>query len=665
MSNRPELLAASDAEIDAAVKVADPMVLRGLLYQLTGDDSVEEIATGPLDLGSSEVVGIAGPDEAERVQRMTANFLKKHRDSGAPEIELDPSRVHKALILTAGEDIPDAEFEMWFEQTALDPFARTFAWQEKPPAQALDGFVVAVIGAGLGGLAASLSLKRAGINYVVFEKNSDVGGTWFENRYPGARVDSASRVYSHVFGADYDFPYDYCPRDENLKYINWVTERFGLRDDTHFDTEIVSMAWDEAAKEWELVARGPDGDKTWRVNAVITSVGFLSRPNLPDIEGMETFEGVSTHTARWPEGLEYAGKRIAVIGSGASGYQLAPELARTAGHLYLFQRSPSWCFDVPVYLDPAGPELGWLDRNLPFFRNFNRFRLSWFSTPSRLAERMYIDPDFDDPHARSAQNKKVRDARLAFIQSKLAARPDLVERMIPESPPMATRHVLVDRNYSVYDALLQDNVTLISDAIECVRPNGIRLKTGEEIELDIIVYATGFKANDFLWPMQLTGSGGKTVEQLWSKDGARAYLTTMMPGFPNFFMVYGPNSNNWGGLQILDFEELAIRFAVSCIAGLIASGKRSVEVTEDAYWRYADELDRNEAKMLYSDPRVTTYYKNAFGRSAANNPIDIRRIWRWMRNPAPSAAAGAAGADGSDPSDQVIRPRFGEDLVVG
>jgi 4-hydroxyacetophenone monooxygenase len=665
MSKRPELLTASDAEIEDAVKHADPMVLRGLLYQAAGDDSMEDVGAALTDFGNVEVYAVADPADAQRLQQKTADFLKGYRDQGAPDVKLDPDRLHRALILTAGEDIPDIEYEMWFEQTALDPFARTFTWRKKPEAGALEGFTVAVVGAGLGGLAAAVSLKQAGIRYMVFEKNPDVGGTWFENRYPGARVDSPSRCYSHVFGAEYVFPYQYCPRDENLKYIRWITEKYGLRDNTHFGVEINSIVWDEETAQWLLTGAGPEGVSTWRANAVITSVGFLSRPNLPTIEGMETFAGVSTHTARWPEGLDHAGKRIAVIGTGASGYQLAPELARTAGHLYVFQRSPSWCFDLPVYLDPAPPQPGWLDRNLPFFRNFMRFRMSWFSAPDHLRKNMHIDPAFDDPHTRSARNKKTRDARIAFIESKLGSRPDLVAKMIPKSPPMSTRHVFVDKKYSIYDALMLDNVSLVTDPIARITPRGVQLENGREIAVDIIVYATGFKANDFLWPMEVHGRGGRSIEDLWAKDGARGYLTTMMPGFPNFFMIYGPNSNNWSGLQIIDFEELVIRFAVGCIAGLIAEKKRTVDVSDDAYWRYAAEVDRGEAKMLYSDSRVTTYYKNAFGRSAANNPIDIRSIWRWTRNPAPSEATGPAAAQGSSDVDAAIRPRFGEDLIVG
>ena len=657
MSDRSELLRATDAEIEDAVKWADPMVLRGLLYQLTGDIGLKQVKTAPLEMGPMTLVSLA-EDDAAAVQRKMADFLKGYRDAGAPPVDLDQERLHVALELTAGEDIADSEYEMWFEQTALDPFARTFAWAEKPDPGQLKGFTVAVVGAGLGGLATALSLKRAGIDYFLLEKNPDVGGTWYENRYPGARVDSPSRIYSHIFGADYTFPYQFSPRNENLNYINWVADRFGLRDNATFQTEVTSMVWDEHDKMWTLTAKTPDGTKQWRANAVITSVGFLSRPNLPDIEGMDSFQGVSTHTARWPEGLDHAGKRIALIGSGASGYQLAPELARTAERLTIFQRTPSWCTDMPAYLDPLPEHSGWLDRNLPFFRNFMRFRMSWFTSPDHVAQAMHVDPNFQDPHARSERNKRLRERYIAFIESKLGSRPDLVEKMIPNSPPLATRAVIVDQKYSIFDVLLQDNVELIDDPIARITPKGVQLANGREVEVDIIAYATGYKANEFLWPMELKGAGGKSVEELWAEDGARAYLTAMMPGFPNFFMIYGPNGNNFGGLQIIDFLELVIRFSVGCIAGLIAEGKKMVEVSEDAYRRYAAEVDRCEARMLYADHRVTTYYKNAFGRSAANNPIDIRRIWNWTRNPAPAVQGEAIGRD------DVIRPHFGEDLMV-
>src|SRR5208282_5693539 len=187
---------------------------------------------------------------------------------------------------------------------------------------------------------------------------------------------------------------------------------------------------------------------------------------------------------------------------------------------------------------------------------------------------------------------------------KLAGRLDLIEKMTPVAPPYSARPIIVDGSNCIYDALLRDDVTLVTERIRKINPNGIEVEGGGEYPVDIIVYATGFKANDFLWPMEVRARGGKRIEDLWQKDGARAYLGTMLPGFPNFFMIYGPNTNNWGGLQIVDFEEFVTRFALSCIGGLIRDGKRTVEVTQDAYRDYNAHVDRSESRMMYTDPRA-------------------------------------------------------------
>jgi 4-hydroxyacetophenone monooxygenase len=678
MTNKSELLTATDETIDDAVKYADPMVLRGLLYQLTGDESIAATQATTADTRDSEPesaskdfalvqskADISNPSDLAMIQSKAAAFLKSYRDEGAPEIPCGPpERLRRSLSLVAGSDIPASELEMWLEQLALDPWARGLVWLDPPPSEDLQKFVVAVIGAGMGGLNAAVILKHAGIPYFVIEKNDEVGGTWYENQYPGARVDSPSRTYTHIYGVDFEYPNAFCLQRENLRYFKWVADHFDIRSDITFKTEVKSVVWDESAKLWEIKANGPDGPRVWHANAVIASVGFLSRPNMPTIEGMETFEGNAFHTARWPAGLDVKGKRVAVIGTGATGYQLVPELAKLAGHTVVFQRTPNWCFDTKSYLDPFPAQVNWLDRNFPYVRNFIRFRLSWLAGPETFSQIMRVDPQFEDQHARSALNKKIREQQLAFIERKLANRPDLIEKMTPVAPPYSARPIIVDTDYSIYDALLRDDVTLVTEPILKIKPNGIEVQGGGEYPVDIIVYATGFKANDFLWPMEVRGRGGKRVEELWGKDGARAYLGTMLPGFPNFFMIYGPNTNNFGGLQIVDFEEMVTRFALQCIGGLITQKKRTIDISLDAYWRYNDEVDRAEALMMYKDPRAHNYYKNDSGRSAANNPVDIRKIWTWLRNPLDGRVNGQQSGDPEAKASPLVRPYFREDLLV-
>src|SRR6201996_1256199 len=665
---RTELLAASDETIDDAVQFADPIVLRGLLYQLTGDEALADgIEMAPVASGLRSRNTLASEADAALIRAKAAAFLRQYRDAGAGEIPPGPGeRLRRSLGLTAGAEVPLPEMGLWTEQLALDPFARGLEWSSPPAADQLAGFSVVVIGSGRGGLNAAAQLSHAGIPSPVLEKNPAVGGTWWENRSPGARVDTPSRTYTHVLGADFPYPSAYCQQSENEKYVNWVADHFDLRRHIVFDTEVSAITWDEDARRWHVAARTPDGPRSWDVNAVITAVGFLSRPNIPHVDGQEEFAGPLFHTARWPDGLDLAGKRVAVAGSGCTGYQLAAELARDAGHLYLFQRKPNWVFDVPGYLAPYPPQVNWLDRNFPYLVNFIRFANSWANRPGAIAPANEIDPGFDDPHAVSAANKHVRDQRMAFMQSKFAGRPDLMEKMLPAAPPLSARPVLVDRAYSVYDALLQDNVTLVTEGITRLTSSGVRRQDGTECPVDAVVLATGFRANDFLWPMDVRGRGGAQLADLWSRDGARAYLGSMLPGFPNFFMLYGPNTNANVGFAAIHLEELVTRFALECLDGLITGDKQTVEVTADAYDRYNAALDVAASTKVYLDPRARNYYKNEFVRSSTNGAFDARLLWEWLRDPRHPGRYGqpTPGEPEVMRLRTIISPYFGADLVL-
>jgi 4-hydroxyacetophenone monooxygenase len=324
-AKRPELLEATDETIVDALEYADPMVLRGLLYQLTGDEELANIrlTSGRGGRGRS-VQTVAEASDVAMIRSKAAAFLRGYRDAGAGDIPPGPpERLRASLGLAAGTEVPAAELGMWTEQLALDPFARGLVWSEPPSPQQLQDFSVIVIGAGLTGLNAAVQLRHAGIPFTVLEKNPAVGGTWYENRYPGARVDTGSRTYTHIFGADFPYPSPYCPQIENEKYLNWVADDFDLRKNIVFGTEVRSLVWDDESAVWHVTADGSEGEQSWRADAVIVAVGFLSRPNIPPIDGLETFQGRYFHTARWPSDVDVTGKRVAVVGSGCTGYQLA------------------------------------------------------------------------------------------------------------------------------------------------------------------------------------------------------------------------------------------------------------------------------------------------------------------------------------------------------
>ena len=628
---RRELLEASDETIADAVSYADPMVLRGLIYQLTGDEALVDMEVGTV--GRAGFVAMVAPTSEEDLQLIrnkAVEFLKAYRDSGAGPIDIgSEARLLKSLDLAAGREIEPAERERWLEELGLNPWARGLEWKTPPPADRLANFSVTVIGAGMGGINAAIHLKRAGIPFTVLEKNSGIGGTWYENRYPGARVDSPSRVYTHVFGADYNYPNPFCPWTENQKYFEWVADTFDMRGDITFNTEVRSMAWDEEASMWDLEVSGPDGTRTIRSNAVITAVGFLNRPKMPDIEGMADFKGPSWHTARWPDAVNLSGKRVAVIGTGCSGYQMIAELALEVGHLTIFQRTPQWLFAAPGYRSPFPPQVNWLDRNLPFHTNFMRFRQgTGFGGTFRDAGR--VDPDFEDPYAVSEGNKAVRDGCIAFLEEKLGD-PELVKKMTPPHPVMSARPVLVDPEWSVLDAIQQENVTLVTEGIDRIVENGVLDKDGTVHEVDVIIYATGFNATEYLFPMSITGRGGKTVEELWSDGGARAYIGAMITGVPNLWTLYGPNTN--GGLVPPAFQEMETVYALRCIERMILDDVKSIDVKPEAYWAYNEIVDERNLGGVIADPRAHNYYWTRFGRSATQCPFSPQEMWDYLHEP--------------------------------
>ena len=627
---RAELRAATDEVIADAVGYGDPMVLRGLLYQLTGDPELKDMPLKKVRVGRIETVVPATDDDVAMVRRKVVDFLKAYRDAGAGPMEYGPrERLPESLGLIVGQPIRQEAVELMVEETALDPWARALKWQATPDSRRLENFTVTIIGAGMGGLAAAVQLKRAGIRFRILEKNSGVGGTWYENRYPGARVDTPSRSYMNLFGADFPYPYNYGNHIENQKYFDWVADKFDLRGEIVFNTEVRSLTWDEQAEMWEIRATGAEGERTLRTNAVITGVGFLNRPNMPVIEGMEDFQGPSWHTARWPEGTDLRGKRIAVIGTGCTGYQLVPELAREASHVTVFQRTPQWLFPVPGYLSLSPRQLLWLDRNLPFHTNFMRFRAFYAAGPD-LARMFDIDPNFVDPYTCSEVNKAARDRAIGFLESKLKD-PKLVATMTPNHPPWSARPVVVDPEYCILDAIQSDNVTLVTTGIKRITRTGIEAGDGSQHDVDVIVYATGFRANDFLYPMTITGRDGKTIEQLWAADGARAYLGCMMPGFPNLWSLYGPNTN--GGLPVAQFHEVTILYALQCMEKLILDGRQSVEVKEGAFWRYNRVVDQGNSMKVWADPRAHNYWWTKHGRTASQIPFTGYEVREYLLRP--------------------------------
>lgn len=624
-----DLADTTDAEIDQHLLAADPMTLRAVAYQLTGDAAILETTPGEAPGMVGPVKVLNDPDDIALVRAAAAAYLRAHRDAGEPLADHGaPERLVTSLELSVGEPIPARAVEFCIEELAIDPIPRRYELQHAP--DGVGDFHVVVIGSGVGGINAAINLEESGIPFTVLEKNSDVGGTWHDNRYPGCRVDIPSRAYSHTFGLHYPWSHWFAPQSENNGYLQWCVDTFDVRRNIRFDTEVTALTWDDPSATWTIAYKDADGQPgTLTANAVISAVGFLSRPKFPTIEGADTFSGPAFHTAWWDQDLDPKGKHFGVIGTGCSGMQLVPELERMGATVTVFQRRPSWVFEVPIYREELPEGMRWLDRNLPLFRNFEKFRAIWAVGDHVSAAPFFKDPDWSDPDSLSEVNSRARHASLSYLQRKLADRPDLLEASIPTSPAMASRPV-IDNGW--LDAITGPNVELVSEPIARIVPDGIETASGRTVDVDIIVYATGFETSKFLWPMDVT-CRDNTVNELWAKDGARAFLGISLPEFPNLFCIYGPNTNSNQGTLPTMGSELQTRYALQCIDELFRTGSSSIELTREAYDDYNRRLDDGLAKTIFSDPRLETYYINEFGRSSSQTCWSTLEYWDMTRRP--------------------------------
>jgi 4-hydroxyacetophenone monooxygenase len=319
-----------------------------------------------------------------------------------------------------------------------------------------------------------------------------------------------------------------------------VASASGLKRHIRFGTEVDAMRFNEDRATWTLTIRDQSGGVTQEeFNAVITAVGILSRPSLPDIAGLDTFKGRIVHSAVWPEDLDLAGKRVALVGTGASAFQIGPSIVDQVAGLKIFQRSPPWMLPTPTYHDDIAPGMQWLLKHVPYYGRWLRFWQFCISIEGRFPLTA-VEDDWDHPVSVGRDNEELRQGCLKWLATQYHDRPDLLEKMTPNYPPTSKRML---RDNGVWAAMLKKpHVELNTTGIDQFTPEGIRTQDGVLHAFDVVICATGFKASDFLAPMTITGSGGRQLHRdCWDGD-CRAYLGITVPGFPNLFMTAGPNT---------------------------------------------------------------------------------------------------------------------------
>lgn len=456
-----------------------------------------------------------------------------------------------------------------------------------------------IVGAGFGGLAAAIELNRHGFNNVtILEAAPDLGGTWYYNDYPGAACDVPSHAYSLSYAQLTEWSRLCSPRDEILAYLHDVADRFDVRKYVHTDTFVTACEWDEARCTWTVRSRGADGTETTReADAVVMATGQLNQPAMPKFEGAESFTGTSFHSARWDHDYDLRGKRVAVIGTGASAVQFVPEIAKVVGKLTVFQRSGNWF--LPRRNRPYPPALKALFKSLPKLQPTRR----------RLTMK-YLEC------LTAAIRNPNTAGRLGAIRSALFMRMQLrdpqVRRKAWPDYTFGCKRVLFSSAF--LPALQRPNVELVTERITRMSPAGPVTEDGRVHEVDCVIYGTGFKTNDFMLPMRVVGQGGRTLEQQWA-DGARAHLGITVSGFPSLFMLYGPNTNTSGG-SIVFFLEQQVGYLRQALQQMRARGASAINVRSEAE-RLSDE--RTQARFDGTAwTRCDSWYRNESGRVIAN-----------------------------------------------
>lgn len=450
---------------------------------------------------------------------------------------------------------------------------------------------VIIIGAGVAGIATAVTFKKAGFeNFTILEKGSDVGGVWHWNHYPGLTCDVPSNIYQFSFAPKPDWKRVFATGPEIQQYHRDVVERFGLEAHLRLDTEVASTIFNGAT--WSVTTAAGE---EFEADFVVAATGVLHHPSTPNIPGLDTFQGDVVHTARWDDSLETSGKRIGVIGTGSTGVQVFSALQKDASHIYQFARSPQWVLWAPMNL-PQPRLLSMALTNVPkanevLYDVLLRGSAILADIVTKPTWRRKLAQDF----ARLSLKAQVRDGSL---------RRDLT----PDYQPLCKRQVL---SGSYYRALKAGNAELVTADITEVTPTGIRTSDGREHPLDVIVMATGFKAHNYMRPMDLRGRDGLTVDEAWTK-GPRAYRMTAIPGFPNLFTVLGPNSPT-GSISLQYSAELTARYIVQWLERFRDGELDTVEVTDGATTRFNDQVADAMGPTVWNTGCNSWYFNEAGG----------------------------------------------------
>ncbi|MEO2104804.1 MAG: NAD(P)/FAD-dependent oxidoreductase [Actinomycetota bacterium] len=615
--------------LQVAMSAAHLPSLLMVLYQLTGDEKWLRDPYRPARSAGLDINQLGGfPEEIQgEIREAALHAVMAWTQGREPSVpEPDDALLVKMLATCVSEEVPD-------------PYAPLIAQEMRlrvPEEPSLGGgagrdrdFRVAIIGAGVSGLGLSYRLQTAGVEHVILEKNPDLGGSWYENRYPGAGVDTPSYLYSFSY-----FPSQWSTffgrRDEVQAYLQEVADHFDLRKNIRFQTEVMAAEWDEGCQRWQVTTRDASGQETTtRYHGLVSAVGQLNRPKIPHFPDRDRFRGESFHSAQWPDDLDLTGKKVAVVGTGASAMQIVSFIADEVDELTVFQRSPQWIAPNDDILREVEEGTHYLMEVVPFYHAWYRAML-WWTFTDRIHNTLRIDRDW--PHldrSINAVNDSHRRHFTRYLEQELEGREDLQEKSLPDYPPFGKR-MLLDNGW--YRAIRRDNVRLVDQPVAAFAETGVRTAEGEEYEADVVVLATGFEAKRLLHPMEITGRDGQSLRDFWGEEDATAYLGMTTPGFPNLFILYGPNTNLGHGGSFIFISESQAHYVADLLCRMVLEDIGVLEVKREVHDEYNQSLDAAHAEMIWSHRGMDTWYRNSKGRVVTNFPWRLLDYWQMTRS---------------------------------
>ncbi|MBD0862924.1 NAD(P)/FAD-dependent oxidoreductase [Gordonia sp. zg691] len=606
-------MTASDGELARAVAAGNIPTLQLVLAQLTGRIDWlrgEFTPSRTVALNDNDDAGL-DEDHQRRIQEAVLAEVTAIRD-GKATLRRPPADDELIAMLSAslGEEVPLTYGPLMSEEGG---FRRrpALTWHGERPAGA-DDLHVLIIGAGAAGIAAAARLGSLGIDFTIVERKSQVGGVWRDNVYPGAGVDTPAHIYSYSF-APRNWSRYYAKQPEVLTYLREVAEEYGVTARTRYDTDVERVTWDEDAQVWVAeLDHATDGPSTLHANVVMTCVGTLSEPSIPSLPGADTFQGKQFHSARWDTSFDPQGKKVAIIGTGATAMQIVPAIADAAEVTTVFQRTPQWVAPNANYLRFVSDDVRLLMDQVPFYAAFYRLRLIW-QFQDKLLETLRRDPSWAHPNRSvNEHNDRHREFLTATALERLGEDAEtFAELVVPDYPPYSKR-ILMDNEW--FDTIRRPDVVLVPQSATRLDERHVIDSAGTAHEVDAVVYATGFQAAKMLSTVNVVGRGGVSLRDVWGDDDASAYLGVTVPDFPNLFVIGGPHTTPAHGGSALYIAECAIGYAVDAMVDMVERSIASIEVRPDVFEKYNEDVDAEHATLVWTHPGTDNWYRNSRGR---------------------------------------------------